>query len=149
MSYRPPKRSQLVAPVSQRVAVVLAAWLPDDQVFRRTATMEPELRLEVLNTIDSIKAAALMHRQSFAEVGNRPTAITPEPESLEVDGECNDPAGPPALLHSEAAAGLLGISSRRVRQLCEDHLLEAEKINTQWIITRESINQYLALRKAA
>lgn len=147
MSYRPPKRSLLGAHVSQRAAVVLSAWLPDDVVFKRTATMEPELRTEVLNTVDAIKAAALMHKQAFAEsaeVGNRPTAIAPEPESLTVDGEHSDPAGPPALLPLVDAAGLLGLSETRVRQLCRSGELEATKHGHVWMIPRSAIHQYLA-----
>lgn len=147
MSYRPPKKSALVAPVSQRVAVVLAAWLPDSQVFQRTATMPEDLRAEVLATVDGIKAAALAHKQAFAEVGNHPTAITPEPEESEMKGTPPnpDPAGV-GLLRSDAAGALLGISSRRVRQLCEEGLLEAEKPGIEWIITRESVDQYRALK---
>ncbi|MCF2573152.1 helix-turn-helix domain-containing protein [Brevibacterium sp. UCMA 11754] len=151
MSYRPPKKSALVAPVSQRVAVVLAAWLPDDQVFRRTATMPEDLRLEVLNAIDGIKAAALAHRQTFesAEVGNRTAAITPEPESLKVEGTPPrlDPAG--VVLPLVDAAGLLSLSETRVRQLCRSGQLDAVKVGIAWTISRDAIDRYLATRKAA
>ncbi|QPS33996.1 helix-turn-helix domain-containing protein [Brevibacterium casei] len=150
MSYHPPRKSALVAPVSQRVAVVLAAWLPDDQVFRRTATMPEDLRAEVLATIDAIKAAALAHKQAFAEVGNRPAAITPEAEESEVKGTPPDldPAGV-GLLRSDAAGALLGLSARRVRQLVSSGELEAEKVGSEWIITRTAVDDYLATRKAA
>lgn len=150
MNYRPPRKSSLVAPVSQRVAVVLAAWLPDSQVFQRTATMPEDLRAEVLATVDGIKAAALAHKQAFAEVGNHPTAITPPLESLEMKGTPPnpDPAGV-GLLRSDAAGALLGLSARRVRQLVSSGELEAEKVGSEWIITRTAVDDYLATRKAA
>lgn len=151
MPYRPPAKSSLVAPVSQRVAVVLTAWLADDQVFRRTASMPEDLRIEVLNTIDGIKAAALAHRQAFesAEVGNRTAAIDPEPESLEVEGAppVIDPAGV-VLFPIGGAGALLGLSSRRVRQLCKSGELEAEKHGHIWMISRTAIDNYKALREA-
>lgn len=150
MSYRPPKRSLLGAHVPQRAAVVLSAWLPDDVVFKRTATMPEDLRLEVLNTLDAIKAAALMHKQAFAEsadLGNRPTAIVPVPEESTVE-ERSDPAGQSgSLLLVDSAAGLLGLKSRRVRQLCVSGELEATKRGHVWMIPRSAIDQYLAINQ--
>ncbi|KZE22441.1 helix-turn-helix domain-containing protein [Brevibacterium casei] len=134
------------------MAVVLAAWLPDSQVFQRTATMPEDLRAEVLDTMDAIKAAALAHKQAFAEasaVGSRPAAITPEPEESEMKGKPLDPAGLGSLLRSDAAGALLGLSARRVRQLVSSGELEAEKVGSEWIITRTAIDDYLATRKAA
>ncbi|WP_453985154.1 helix-turn-helix domain-containing protein [Brevibacterium casei] len=148
MNYRPPRKSALVAPVSQRVAVVLAAWLPDSQIFQRTATMPEDLRAEVLDTMDAIKAAATMHKQAFAEVGNRPAAIIPEPEESEA-GQMPDPTGVLLPVDADTAAGLLGCGTRRVRQLCKSGDLKAEKHGVSWMIDRESINQYLAVRNAA
>lgn len=150
MSYRPPKRSLLGAHVSQRAAVVLSAWLPDDVVFKRTATMPEDLRLEVLNTLDAIKAAAVMHKQAFAEsaeVGNRPAAITPEQEESTLKGMHVDPAGNGVLLPIGEAGALLGLKSRRVRQLCKSGELEAVKPGGSWLISREAIDQYLAINQ--
>lgn len=147
MNYRPPRKSSLVAPVSQRVAVVLAAWLPDDLVFRRTATMPEDLRLEVLTAVDTIKAAALAHKQAFAEVGNRATAITPMPEESDVKGTPHDPDPAGAvLLRSDQAGALIGITPRRVRQLCNSGELAGEKVGSEWIITRGAVDQYISLR---
>lgn len=112
--------------------------------------MPEDLRAEVLDTVDAIKAAALAHKQAFAEVGNRPTAMDPEPEESSVKGTPPDPD--PAglvLLRVDEAAGRLSLSETMTRRLCRSGELEAKKHGVSWMIASNSIDQYLAIRKAA
>lgn len=154
MNYRPPRKSLLGAQVSQRVAVVLAAWLPDSQVFQRTASMPEDLRAEVLDTMDAIKAAATMHKQAFAEasvVGNRTVEVsTVQADSMVKEVPPYNSAGFRGdFLRSSEVAGLLGISSRRVLQLLDSGDLTGERPGAEWLITRTSVDNLLAIRKAA
>lgn len=40
------------------------------------------------------------------------------------------------------AASVLNVSEQRVRTLCREYLIEAEKIGTNWLIDRESLSRY-------
>jgi hypothetical protein len=150
----PRPEDRFVVAVPKYVAEALVPFLPSDsRIFEATqqmAMVNPELRTALFNTVSELRAAARQSRaarRELAVVGNLAEEVRGVSEESETKGTPPnpDPAGV-GLLRSDAAGALLGISSRRVRQLCEEGLLEAEKPGIEWIITRESVDQYRALK---
>lgn len=143
--------SRLGIHVTPQVAEALVSFLPtESQILAATQQMQmtnPQLRLALVNTVNDLKAAARLSRTARKEnavVGNLAAEETAQSGESEVKGI--GPAGG-SLLRSESAAELLGISSRRVRQLCISKELEAEKPGTEWLISRESVDRYLTLKQ--
>lgn len=151
----PRPEDRFVVAVSKRVAEVLVPFLPSDsRIFEATRQMEyvnPELRTALFNTVSELRAAARQSRTARREltvVGNPAAAMTDGSEESEVKGTPPDldPVGN-ALLRSDQAGALIGISPRRVRQLCISKDLVGEKPGTEWIITRESVDRYITLKE--
>lgn len=142
-SYRPPRKSGLVAPVSPRVAKVMLVLLPERVVWSRTRNLPADVRAEVLATWDTLRAAALTFdtitsdtgieqddgNECDAEsvVGNRPAGVTHEGERPLTTGD---------------AAGLLRVTPRRVRQLLVSGRLTGTRHGRSWTITEQAVNDY-------
>ena len=54
-----------------------------------------------------------------------------------------------AIVGTEEAAGMLGISVERVKQLCRSGSLEARKINGSWVISRQSVDERMEAKPKA
>lgn len=150
----PRPEDRFVVAVPKQIAEALVPFLPtDSRIFEATQQMElvnPNLRRALLATVSELRAAARLSRaarKELAVVGNLAEEIPDGSEESEMKGTPPnpDPAGD-VLLRSDAAGALLGLSARRVRQLCEEGLLDAERPGIEWIITRESVDQYRALK---
>ena len=59
------------------------------------------------------------------------------------------PASDSVVMDTAAAAGLLGLSERRVRQLAVGGLLVGRKVGRQWLIDEGSITAYTVNRRLA
>ena len=84
-------------------------------------------------------------------------------DSTSVDGNAETPAaetapasgvhqGPPASgqwVDTQSAAGILGVTERRVRQLLAGELLVGRKIGRQWLVERASITTHSTDRRLA
>ena len=138
------RRPILAAPVSGVAAFAIVAMLPRDDVERRTRGMEPEKRQEVLNAWDSIKAASDVYRhesaaQPSARGNAEPGNVVPLRDS---ESEGN------TLITTAVAAGFLGVSTRRVRQLLEGGSLAGSSVAGRWYTTQEALNDYKLGRAA-
>lgn len=151
MSYRPERRTGLVVPVSQQTAIVMLALLPDEaMIWRRTTQLPEPVREELLRTLDTMRAAARMHREARAEDGTAETSPSPGPALSEVG---SSPAGSFRAGEDSVSAGeaaeMLGVSPRRIRQLLKLGLLTGHKLGHVWSVQRASVEQHLAMRRAA
>ena len=137
-------RPTLAAPVSGVAAFAIVAMLPRDEVTRRTRGMEPDKRQEVLNAWDSIKAASdIYQRQSSAQPSARGNAESGNVVHLrDSESEGN------TLITTAVAAGFLGVSTRRVRQLLEGGSLAGSSVAGRWFTTQEALNDYKLGRAA-
>lgn len=77
-----------------------------------------------------------------AETGSEPD----EPRSERAEGH---PAKAQAVVDSSAAAGLLGVTERRVRQMLVDGLLDGQNVGRQWLIDEASITALQVNRRLA
>lgn len=150
----PRPEDRFVVAVPKHVAEALVPFLPSDsRIFEATRQMEyvnPELRKALFATVSELRAASRQSRaarRELAVVGNPAGEVWDGSEESEAGGENIDPAGPPAPLRSDEVAWRVGISPRRVRQLCEDGVLAASKPGTEWQIPLESVEQYIALKE--
>lgn len=150
----PRPEDRFVVAVPKHVAEALVPFLPSDsRIFEATqqmAMVNPELRTALFNTVSELRAAARQSRtarRELAVVGNTAEEMNVVQEESGAGGENIDPAGPPTPLRSDEAAWRVGISPRRVRQLCEDGVLVASKPGTEWQIPLESVEQYIALKE--
>lgn len=150
MTYRPPRRSGLVAPVSPRSAKVLLVLLPSrERMLHRLRYVDEETRADFEQVIDTLRAAALEYDRALREgsvSGSMPAPV------LDSVAESRKGAAVLSGMHAfpvGEAAELLGVSSRRVRQLLDLGRLEGQKCGSQWLITAESIRDYQKLKGAA
>ena len=54
-----------------------------------------------------------------------------------------------SIVGTKDAAEMLGISTERVKQLCNMGSLDARKMNGGWLISRESIEERIAIKPKA
>lgn len=138
------RRPTLAAPISGVAAFAIVAMLPRDDVERRTRGMEPEKRQEVLLAWDCIKAASDVYRHESAA---RPSARG-NAEAGNVVPLRDSESGGTYLVTTAVAAGFLGVSTRRVRQLLEGGSLAGSSVAGRWFTSQEAIDDYKLGRAA-
>lgn len=147
MSYRPERRSGLVVPVSQRMAVVLLALLPDEAtVHRRIRNLPKPARDELLTVLDTMRAAARLHRVATGD--GRPEACQDAGEGASVMRHLGA-SSVEGTMSAGAAAEALGVSARRVRQLLDSGALDGSKHGHVWLISAESVAAYIEMKDAS
>ena len=143
--YRPPRYSGLVAPVPKRAAKILLALLPADAELRaRTRLLPAEARTEFFATIDTLRAAA--REYDHARRDNAASGTTSAPALVPAG---HSKVGAEKLLSVGEAAGLLNLSTRRVRQLLYAGQLRGNKHGTQWLIPASAVSDYQQMKGSA
>ncbi|WP_142026821.1 helix-turn-helix domain-containing protein [Blastococcus colisei] len=104
----------------------LTEWLPG--VMPNLTAVEREQLMEALMDLEQTAEDYKAWRAS--DLGS----------SVVVDSEVA--AGLPHEISVRDAAGVLGVSDRRVRQMCESGELEARKPGWSWLVDRSSVELY-------
>lgn len=144
MIYRRTSNADLSAAVTPAGAVILLGLLgPEEEARRRLQrSLPPTMLREFDDTMRRLRAARANFEPDSASGSTSAEVGTEEAESV--------PSGlVGGRLNSREAAGLLGVSSRRVRQLAAAGHIDALRVGSQWTFTREAVFTYTKLRSAA
>lgn len=145
MIYRRTSNADLSAAVTPAGAVILLGLLgPEEEARRRLqrSSLPPSMLREFDATMRRLRAARANFEPDSASGSTSAEIGTEEAESV--------PSGfVGGRLNSREAAGLLGVSSRRVRQLAAAGHIDALRVGSQWTFTREAVFTYTKLRSAA
>lgn len=87
----------------------------------------------IADAVTQLRAAAALWRATRDVAEHGSTEVPPG------DG----PSGSRVLVDVTAAAGLLDLSQRRVRQLCGDGSLVAQKVGGRWLVDQHSVASYI------
>lgn len=128
------------------VPPVVAIWLHrriDDATTSDAVRHFREIgRPDVADAIDRCMAEIREAAQQWREA-RRASADG----SAEVAPAETAPRSESVLLHTTAAAGLLGVTPRRVRQLLGDGSLAGNQTAGRWLVPREAIDEYINRRE--
>ncbi|WAL39575.1 hypothetical protein BRM1_09890 [Brevibacterium sp. BRM-1] len=142
MIYRRTSNADLSAAVTPAGAVILLTLLgPEEEARKRLARSLPPVMLrEFEDTMRRLRAARANFEPDSVPGNIRAEIGTEAAESI--------PSGlVGGRLNSREAAGLLGVSTRRVRQLAAAGHIDAQRVGSQF--TREAVHTYTNLRRAA
>jgi hypothetical protein len=132
----------LAAPVRGLAAAVLAPVLAERlavvEAAAATGRVDPSDLPEVRAAFAAIRRAGREYVDWLATAGGSaevPRAEAPPRSAREVS--------------SEQAAEALGVSARRVRQMCAAGVLDSRKVAGVWVVDRTSLESYRDVRSVA
>ena len=140
--YRPPRFTGLGAHVSGVSAWVLAAMLEQVRAWDRLEGLQPHQKSEVLQTLDAIKASAIHWSDQIKTDDGPPRRVRPEPTARpkpELDGHVT----------ATQAAGRIGCTERRVRQMLKEEKLRGQQVAGIWLVEEQSVEDYLVRKEVA
>ena len=150
------RRPQLGAHIRGPAAVWLLRGIRDgaeaDAVAHFQRVGRPDVAAVIADAMAQLREAA---RQWEAAVRADGASVdgSAEAGSTEAGGGSSQlggrPPGGSEVVDTATAAGRLGVSERRVRQLLADGPLTGRKVGRQWLVERTSITEYQAMRRTA
>lgn len=141
-------RLPLPAPVTPRVAGWILRAIGEERLrnvpHMARAAGEDQFARQLEQSIAMLRESDRQYREwltSQVSAGESAEVVQEEIEAS--SGSC-----PPTRLTSTEAAGLSGLTASRIRQLCRDQVLVAVRWGQSWSIDRDSLQDYLSVRRA-